>query len=390
MKKIAVCVCYRTRNFGSMLQSYATLLKLEEQNVDYEIVRYQKKITPLFIIRSLPRLLNRFLWSDKILVIQKKIKMGFHPEERRNNEIRNRIFDDFRDRVFVRLSPVYHGYDELAEQSKKYSAGLVGSDQLWSPSGTASNFYNLRFLSDPVPKISYASSFGVSKLPFYQVKRTKAYLERFDFISVREMAGQQIVRELTGLQVPVVLDPTLLFDGGQWNRFLPDEPSDRGPYLFAYFLGPNPHHRQAVERAGKALGLKIVALHHLDQYVPADEGFGDEAPYRVGPHEFLNLIRHASYVCTDSFHGSAFSILYHKQFVVFNRYSDHAAVSKNSRIDSLLDSLGLQSRRCRLDVGREITEPIDYDSVDARLEKLRKASLDYLDRALACVRGESR
>ena len=134
-----------------------------------------------------------------------------------------------------------------------------------------------------------------------------------------EESGKRIVKELTGRDVPVILDPTMVITRKQWDEAVPDQAVTDGEYLFCYFLGNNPSHREEASALAKSLGLKIVTLRHLDEYIASDEKFGDEAPYDVGPEEFVNLIRHAKYVCTDSFHGSVFSILYRKQFISFNR-----------------------------------------------------------------------
>lgn len=100
------------------------------------------------------------------------------------------------------------------------------------------------------------------------------------------------------------------------------------PYIFAYFLGANPEYRKQVRKLAKSTGLKIVALRHMDQYVEDDESFGDYAPYDVAPDRFLNLLRGAEYVCTDSFHGTCFSIINEKRFMIFNRYANTSATSK--------------------------------------------------------------
>ena len=101
----------------------------------------------------------------------------------------------------------------------------------------------------------------------------------------------------------------------------------------------------------------------------------------MGPEEFVNLIRHARYVCTDSFHGSVFSILYHKQFISFNRYGD-GMNSRNSRLDTLFRNIGID-RRFHGDLFTEITSEIDYDAVDDKLEVLRRRSDRFIRRALS-------
>ena len=113
----------------------------------------------------------------------------------------------------------------------------------------------------------------------------------------------------------------------------------------------------------------------------ADINFGDYAPYSVGPEEFVNLIRNAQYVFTDSFHGCVFSMLYKKQFMVFNRYSDKSISSKNSRIDSFCENYSLSDRRFNGDINA-VDNTIDYTKVSEKVEKHRQESLAFLDKAL--------
>ena len=106
----------------------------------------------------------------------------------------------------------------------------------------------------------------------------------------------------------------------------------------------------------------------------------------VGPEEFVNLIRGAKFVCTDSFHGTIFSVLHHKQFLTFNRYNDQAKDSKNSRIDSLCQVLGLSERRYKNHLLEEILKPIDYDAVDTRASEFRRKSLSYIHEVSEAIR----
>lgn len=383
MKKIGICVVIYNNNFGSMLQSYATMKILEEMNMDYEIIRYRKKYSPLFILKSIPRILNKNIWIDKKRVIQKKIGMISHKDIKKANDERNKKFDEFRKKYFKKMAEFSYGYKELKKAGGKYDAYLVGSDQLWLPSGLATNFYNLNFVQDNKLKISYASSFGVKEIPFYQIKRTREYLNRIEYISTRENSGKDIVKKLTGKEVPVVVDPTLLFNASQWESILQNKKLYEEKYIFAYFLGANVKHRDEVRKLAKEKNLKIVTIRHMDEYVEADNDFGDYAPYNIGPEEFVSLIRNAEYVCTDSFHGTVFSIINHKQFLVFNRYSETSKTSKNSRIESLCANLGLQTRRyiSQKNIVALIDEKINYNDVDEKVEKMRDKSKEYLKNA---------
>lgn len=381
---IGVCIKYFHENYGGMLQAYATVAMLEAKGLDYELIRYQKKRSLTSMIRSLPRLFNGVLINDKYEAFLKMKGMKFHPDFARNNNIRMKAFKKFNNEHFIKLSPVFTGYNNLCEGAKRYNAIITGSDQLWSPAGLSTNFYNLMFVPHDIRKISYASSFGVRDIPWYQRKRTAQFLKRIEYISMRENQGSEIVKKLIGRDVPTILDPVFMFDENDWEKLIPRKIEINEPYIFAYFLGSNPIHRETVKNVSKQLNCKIIALRHLDQYVEADEQFGDFAPYDVSPDRFLNLLRGASYVCTDSFHGACFSIINRKKFIVFNRYQDNSKYSKNSRIDTLCINLGLQSRRYKDDklFYNQLIAPIDYNSVEERLSNLRKISFSYLNQAL--------
>ena len=241
------------------------------------------------------------------------------------------------------------------------------------------------FVPDSIRKISIASSFGVKNIPWYQVSRTRNFLNRIEFISMRENRGSEIVKELTGREVPTILDPVFIFDEKEWAELIPINEEYNEPYIFAYFLGATPNHREAVKAVAKKLGCKIVTLRHLDQYVEMDECFGDYAPYDVDPAKFLNLLRGAKYVCTDSFHGSVFSIIHHKPFVTFNRYDENSKHSKNSRIDTLCSNLGLEDRRFASTdkLYSQLIAEINYKCVDEKLSILKSRTNIYLDKAFA-------
>lgn len=381
---IGVCIKYFHENYGGMLQAFSTVKMFEARGIDYELIRYEKHLTMCEKIKSIPRLFNTILLNDKYEAFLKKQGKKKHPEFAKNDQIRLDAFAKFKKASFTKLSPVFCGYKELCEGAKRYSAVVTGSDQLWSPAGLPTNFYNLMFVPDSIRKISYASSFGVSQIPWYQKKRTAAFLKRLDYISMRENRGSQIVQELTGLEVPTILDPVFYFTKDEWEKYIPQKREIEGKYIFAYFLGANPVYRQRVRELAKKTGFKIVALRHLDQYVETDEEFGDMAPYDVAPDRFLNLLRGAEYVCTDSFHGTCFSIINHKKFMIFNRYAEGTATSKNSRIDSLCENLGISNRRYTGNI-MSISEEINYSNVDLQLLIMKEKTLDYIDNAFSGV-----
>lgn len=381
---IGICIKYFHESYGGMLQALATVKTLEKRGIDYELIRYVKSYTLWQKIKQIPRLFNAILLNDKLNQISKKVARYKYPDFAKNEAVRKKCFSSFCNRMFVKVSPEFVGYDNLHKGAKRYSAIVTGSDQLWSPAGLETNFYNLMFVPKNIRTISIASSFGVGQIPSYQVKKTRQYLQRIDFISMRETRGSEIVKELTGRDVPTILDPVFYLEKSEWDELIPTNIEFDEPYIFAFLLGKNPEHRKAVQMAAERFNCKIVTMHHLNEYVKADENFGDIVLYDVDPTRFLNLLRGAEYVCTDSFHGTVFSIIYNKQFVVFNRYAENVKHSKNSRIDTLCSNVELQNQRCYGcdDICEKISFKIDYCKVGERLDMLKKYTFEYIDKVL--------
>lgn len=366
------------RNYGSQLQARATIKVLEDMGLKYEILQYNKKGI-IFKLKALPRIFNPVFVNDKLLSLQKKKNLREVPQVK----IRNRLFDAYCEKHFAAHTVCVDYFNELQKKAEKYDAVITCSDQLWSPAGLGTNFYNLMFVPQNVRKISFASSFGVSKIPSYQIRRTKEYLTRIEFISVRENQGQKIVKNLTGRDVPVLMDPVFVYTKQEWEKLVPLENIYDFPYILTYFLGDNIQFRKRVEDFAKQKGLKIVAIKFSNSYLEYDKCFGDIAPFDIDPDKFLNLIRGASYICTDSFHGCAFSIICEKPVAIFNRYAEGSSSSKNSRIDSLCDNLNLKQIRAdeKSNLLEIFSKHIDYLSVKKHLLVYIKKSKSYLNEA---------
>ncbi|MBR5272375.1 MAG: polysaccharide pyruvyl transferase family protein [Clostridia bacterium] len=380
---LGVCLKYTQNNYGSKLQALATVRMFDALGIDYEILRYNKK-TLKFYVKSLPRFFNWVFINDRYLQLQRAVEFKKHPEIKANVDLRNKSFENFDVYFSDHLSPVYSSYDELRKVcGSKYDCVITCSDQLWSPSALGSGFYNLMFAPDKTNKISWASSFGVSSIPWYQKGRTKKYLKRIGHISMRENTGAKIVKELIGRDVPVLMDPVFVFNKEEWENLIPTAEPEWDDYIFCYFLGSNPEHREAAKKLAAETGKKIVALRHLDEYVAQDDDFGDYAPYDVDPVRFMNILRNASYICTDSFHGTAFSIILEKKFVVFNRYNDASSNSKNTRIDSVCQLLDLSDRRFKNtdSICETMEKEIDYNEVTKKVDVYRQNTKTYLKNA---------
>jgi len=389
VKKVGIVSCYFQHNYGSMLQAYATQMALDKLNVENETINIsgfngeiKKAKIKYFIKASLTSdiLLSKFGMARNAL-IKKNSKSDYAGK----SKLRNERFNAFGKKRF-RLSEEYSSKVDLSVKCREnYSAMLVGSDQLWLPGNIAADYYTLNFVSEEVNSIAYATSFGQSALPKDSAKKASIFLRRIKHIGVREESGQKLVKELTGRKVPVVCDPTLLFTGEEWMSIQKEKAIFREPYILCYFLGNNPPHREFARKLKQETGCKIVALAHLDEYVKCDDEYADLTPYDVDPADFLNLIRNASYVCTDSFHCSAFSILYRRTFFTFRRYSKKTRQSTNSRLDTLFNMTGITG--CIMngdeDVSQCLEQKINFDLAHENLGRARKESYAYLIKALA-------
>lgn len=382
MKKIGLAVCNDSKNYGSQLQVLATIKKLESMGYDNEIIRYKKKLSLKFVCQTIPRLFNPYFISNKLKGRKKNKQINMDPEVSKNVAIRNKRFVKFAKEYFTNLSPVYNGWEELVKKSNKdYDYFMCGSDQLWLPSNLGSHFYTLEFVNLEKRKISYATSFGVSQIPWYQKRATKRYLERFDYLSNREISGSEIVESLIGKKSKVVCDPTLLLTKEEWDRILKPEKKEKEKYIFCYFLGDNVEHREKARELKEKTGCKIITIPFLDNYVEADKDFADVMLYDIDTKDFINYIRNAEYVLTDSFHGTIFSLLNEKKFITFNRFNSNSKNSRNTRIDSLFKLLDIKDRRYNGNI-EMIFNDIDYKKVNKNLEKIKKESEEFLKNAL--------
>lgn len=383
MKKVGLCVRYDCNNYGSMLQILATIRAIEQHDVNVEVIRYDKR-TLSFMLSNILRVFNPYFMKSKIDTVIKKIIMLRYPEIKESRSKRISCFKDFRTNNLGPYSEVFRGYDNLKKAAYGYDCIIAGSDQLWTPAGLNTSFYNLIFVPDSITKISFATSFGVSSIPWWQQRKTGYYLNRIDYLSVREKRGAEMIKEIAGRESVVLLDPTMMFDSSGWDELVERKPViHEGKYIFAFFLGEERKHRVIVNELKKESGLSIVTCPYMEGYNKADDAFGDIRIYDAGPKEFLNLIRYAELICTDSFHGTVFSILNHKLFLTFDRFNNQSFLSRNSRIDTLLSMLDLEDRRYTGNGVAVWNKCINYDDVDRVLDEKRKEANDFLNEALS-------
>lgn len=393
-KKIGLVTVTYVNNYGSHLQSFALQHVIRSLGYDTEI------ITPEGLKDDISKRRFRYLLSRWYDFGELKGYMGvaltrlmYKLNKNLGSIIKQRdvYFKAFAEREYV-FSPVAKTWGELSSLcEERYSTVVIGSDQNWRPANIAGGYYTIEYVPDYVNKVAYSTSFGISRVIPAQREKAKFFLERIDHISVREDSGQKIIKELTNIDVPVVCDPTILLKKEEWLDYI-EKKSQRNfdketkePYILCYFLGKSRKAREFALRLKQKTGLRILyILFEEEKYHIEDPKYYDSGVYAMGPLDFVNLISRAQYVCTDSFHGSAFSLIFHKELYAFYKTSKKSKMSVNSRIDSMLGWAGVKERIISqdVDITDDLLKPIDYKEVEKRIEAKREMSMCFLKESL--------
>ena len=369
--KIALMTWFSYHNYGSALQVSALYRVMTDFGYQVDVVDYAPygKYVPRPEFKGS---LDYYL-SLSHKVKTKLISRNYVPQQR---EV---LFDRFLYEHLSLTKPCPTMAD-LEALNDAYGIFVCGSDQIWAPS-VHDPHYILAFAGDDRLKVAYAPSVGLPRVDDADVARQMARLcGRIDALSTREESGSNIVAELTGRDVATVVDPTLLIEGEKWLNVAGAELQESdAPYLLAYMLGMNERHWKRIYKLGKALGLQVRLIPVFKKDLRRQGCIKDP----IGPSEYVSLIAGASYVCTDSFHGVAFSINLNRDFSVFERFKRGDSGSQNSRVYNILKKTGLEARLATDDVPDEsLIATIDWAAPNAKLAAERQHSLDWLEAAL--------
>lgn len=359
-------------NYGTKLQAYAMQMLLEQNGDRCEIIQWHTKNFGVF---------NPLVECYKTI---KKLYSGYGLKINYWIKIikRYKALNKFNNKYHIKK--YFGSFETMQEKVSHYSRMFCGSDQAWLPENVLKHWYTLEFCNSNQIRTAYAPSFGVDNIENKYWEYYRNFLSKFDYLSVREISGQHIIKKLIDKDVPVVLDPTLLLKRNDWDKLINESTIEipKIPYIFCYFLGMNKEHRELVKQFGKEEGLIIVNIPHFSGYCEADIDFGDINLFDVSPQDFIALINNACYICTDSFHCTAFSIQYEKPFTVFHRFGNNDKKSTNTRLYSLLEQLGLSNHIVNNE-DKVNADVIDYATCNKLLENLRYLSNQFLQEALS-------
>lgn len=373
--KVAIVNRTNLKNFGSVLQVYALCQAVQKLGYESEVVWQSGNMSKNFDIRpnkllkvGIKALLHPSLVLSLYKMVREAKKVIVDPEK-------VRLFDEF---VANNFKQSFYASDELERvaSSDEYYKFICGSDQVWATTTLYPDpMMYLRFA--PLNKrIAYAPSLGRDYVPSYNRKTIKSYIKDIDCVSIREDVGKKLIKELTGRDVPVVADPTLLLRPEEWDSLkanikLPEN------YVLCYFLDePSDEVKAAIYKYVRDNNKTIVALGHFEcNDLPQDIVMHPAA----GPGEFLTITSNADMVITDSYHGMLFAINYHKKFWSVERaYSQY---DQSSRQMTVLSRLGLEERYEKTNY--LFTEKdINYIEVQTRIDEFVGFSMNYLKTSL--------
>ncbi len=360
--KVGIITWHYFNNVGSNLQAYAMQKIIKNLGHNPTFINYRYKI---YKDSFLKKVIKEFcIIIDKIFpnLVNEKMRFGAYSFQKEEMQKTEEIYDK----------------KKLEEIALKFDAVVCGSDQIWAPN-VFDEVYMLSFVGEKVKKIAYAPSIGLNEIPENLVEKYKKYIGRLDRVSTREDNGVKLLKEYCGIEAEQVLDPTLLIEKTEWLELVKNENTFKEKYIFIYLLGEKKWIREWIQKFAKNTKMKVILLSSFND----DKKYADIYYKVMGPRKFIKLVSEAQYVLTDSFHGTIFSILFQKQFYVFDRFDSKEKLCQNSRIISLLEILELEDRRVRSnDEVKLIDKKIEYEKINNKLEKEREKSLKFLSESL--------
>lgn len=372
-KKIAIFTCHNDPNYGSMLQAYALVEAIRKLGIEAEYISYNTGNEPR---TGVLRLLADIKHTLQNLMGKKKAVSEFDffnsPEFKSTMDAFRRFHTSY-----IPCSQVEYYYNTIGSKLNinQYDNYIVGSDQSWSP-----NLYSVRkpyFLdiAEFSPKNAYAPSMGTTVFSDEYKKILKDKLSSFNHLSCREGVNSRMLSELLDKNVEHVLDPTLLLTPSDWNK-IATQPKIQGEYVLAYILGEKDTVVSFAENVANKKGLPLYFIVTRPKYLSMQNALTG-----VGPDDFVGLIKNATCVITDSYHGCLFCINYNREFYAFSKRVGDMNQLDNIRILEMLNGIGLENRLLD-DREAEMLPSIDFINVNCIINEKRDKSIAYLNKCL--------
>jgi len=375
MRKIGILTFHYSNNYGGVLQTVALQNTVKSMGYDAEIIHFiPKSYRPINtvdylslvknIIKGRPDDPNIFNTIKKILIVKihsNNIMLKFNSFKAREMKLSRRVDDDS-------IRAILDGYDLI----------VVGSDQVWNPSQRIRPEYFLNYGDEfKVNRISYAADSTIKEVEPEVVDSLRTALSRFCYISVRNEHSFEFVKAVTGKESEIVADPTILYE------FQNTTTKNDKEYILAYVIGKeiNGTHVKALEKIKQTYGALPVYSIKVPDMKAEPSGYADKVMYELGPEEWMNMLRNAKFVYTDSYHGVIFSLKYHTPFLAYYteelRATRFLDIGKRYNIEKYI----VKSVE-EIDLKESLKKEPDFSLTDAVFKKQKEYSLEFLKKAL--------
>lgn len=365
--KIKTITCHDVYNYGASLQAYALQHYLQSLGHEVEIIDFKPWFQQIrYNFWYVPKDSKYYGLCKKSKILHFLYCLKLYNQQ--STYGRKRPFDEFKTKYLKLTERTFCDSQDLKLNPPEADIYIAGSDQIWNTeayNGKEPAYY-LDFGDDRTKRISYAASFAVNDVKECMHEFIKDRLSKFDNISVREKTGLSILKSLGIHNGTLVLDPIFLLNKTQWESF-PLKKKYTEPYILIYdFLHDDTNLTNSAKQIAKNKNLKIVSINDFKKLDYADINVSN-----AGPIEFLELIKYADYVVSNSFHATAFSILFHRQFITYPLKSQN----NSTRMRDFLESIGLldfYNQNYNENLG------IDYKKIDNHINILIANSKNFI------------
>lgn len=364
MPKIKIITLHCPINYGAALQAYALKTYLQKEGYDAELIDYR----PKYVTEK-----QAYTYAGSLSISKNYLKKVLYFLAKFPSRYRvKRNFGRFLKNELCSTGVVYHSFEELNANPPAADVYICGSDQIWNTNlknGWDDSFF-LSFVKQG-KKCSYAASMAISrKLEIEEQERFRRMLQKFNQISVREQDAVRILQTLTNQIIYCVLDPVFLLPKEEWIQLADKREMDvsEEDYILVYPMGNGENVYKIAQQLSKDTGLPVYSISQTIRCTFTDKQFNGNTPY-----QFLHLFQNAKYVVTNSFHGTAFSIIFRKNFWTCS------VANTSSRLTSLLQNLEIMNRFipgdcCNVD----LLKSINYNEVYNELEKQKMCSKTFI------------
>lgn len=362
--KIGLITITNGQNYGNRLQNYASQYVLESIGCEVDTLKNttgQEQVND-YIIKKLLKKYITYIYLKSPIIKNKRL----------NKVLRNVKFDEFTKKLIKQSEYVINKDNIPLYIEEKYDYFICGSDQVWNPNFYFNSEVDFLTFAKRGQRIAYSPSFGVSEIQDEKKDEYIRWINGMDYLSVREQAGADIIKNLTNREAIVLVDPTMMLSKNEWLSIakMPKWKSEK-KYILTYFLGNKDEEAEKkINKIAIENSLEIINLMDIN----------NKNIYCVDPREFVALINNAELMCTDSFHGIVFSLIMKTNFILFNRKDKE--ISMNSRLETLLSKFNMQ---CRLEENMTDNNQIfntDFSNVDKVINDEKEKAIKYLKNSL--------